>query len=725
MPSGPSEAAAASREALAGAVSAITTVAILLTLGLLAYAPLGSAAVGAGIRAAFVSAVLGGLVLALFGRSAMPVAGVSSATTLMMSSLVARLAADPEADMAGAIAVASVCLPLMGLLQCAFGLLRIGTLVRYVPLPVLAGFMSGIAVLIVAAQIPLLFGLPPSSPLDLESLRAAQPATLAVALATAAVIWGVAWRRPRAPAALVGLVAGSLLYAALHVALPDLPLGPLTGFVSAEPIGGWSPLALLPGAAGALLMRHLGDLLVTALLLALIASLESTLAAAATDQECNRRHDPNRELFVYGAANLAAGLLGGLPVVLLRARAMATLQAGGRSNRAALSTALVSGLLFVACGPLIALLPICVLAAVMLRVAASLVDRWTRDLLRQFAAGDRTRDRLEGLGVVVLVCGATLSFGFVVGVAVGVLLSVALFVGSLERSLIRSRRTALQRPSRRIYAAAAEQWLHGARGRIRVLQLEGAVFFGNADRLAEEVDALEAACRTLILDLGRVTTIDASGAMMLTNLSRKLDARGVQLWLAGAAAHQRILRAFGFPPADRVNVHADLDHAVEAAEQGLLAEAGRPHSGAAVALRDCMLFDGLSAPQLERVQARCVERRLGRGGVLFRKGDPGDRLYVLTEGSISIIDPAGAERRLERRYVTLSPGMMLGETAMLDGQGRSADAVADIDSTVLELRRDDVDTLDAELVARLYRNIATHLSQRLRYTAVALAAEAD
>lgn len=728
------------RDGLAGSIAAIVTIASLLTLGLLAYAPLGHTAIGVGMQAAFVSAAVGGLVVALLGRATMPSAGPSSASTLILASLIAQLAPEVHsADAIGAVVVvAAACVVMAGALQLLFGALRLGSLVRLVPLPVLAGFMNGVAVLIVVAQLPPLFGLAPGV---LErgwgALNEIQPATLAVGLATAATVWLTARIAPRAPAALCGLVVGCLLYAALANWAPDLRLGALAGAMP-RPLasGDWLPV-LAPGARGGaihLFLQHAGEVLLGAFLLAVVASLETVLSALAIDQEQDTRHDPDRELMTYGLANIVAGACGALPVVFSRSRAMAALHAGGRSHRAALATAIASALLFIGAAPLIEQLPLTVLAGLMLTVAASLVDGWTHQLVVQLAVGKRTRDLAESLALVAVVCGATLAFGFIAGVGIGTVLSMMALIRRLDRSLVRSRFTAATRPSRRVYAPEAEAVLRDARERVALLQLEGAVFFGNIDRLAGEVEAqvMDGTCPVLILDLKRVTTIDASGAVGLQRLVRRLARGGTALWMAGVSPgnpHSRVLQAFGVDVHAGVNCFDDVDHAVEAAELRLLALAGRPNAHGAKALLGSPLFDGLTPEQAARVGAAFIVRPLAAGERVFARGEPGRSLFVLTEGAVSIVDPGAGERSpRRRRFATLSAGMMFGEIAMLDDAGRTADAVADVRAQVHELSRADLDAIARDapaLAAQVYRNIAVHLSQRLRSASTTLGADAD
>jgi MFS superfamily sulfate permease-like transporter len=498
--------------------------------------------------------------------------------------------------------------------------------------------------------------------------------------------------------------------------------GPAVGATVGKLPSAWPwPPALLPllGADGwALLQAHAGPLALTALALAAIGALESSLNVRAIDQLMNTRHDPRRELFALGCGNLVCGLLGGVPLVTTRLRALATLQAGGRGRGAVMSGSLALGGLYVLGGPLLAVLPLPVLAGVMLMVAVGMADRWTGRLLARWWAGDRSRDLRLGLGVVGLVVGMTLWQGMVAGIGLGVLLSLVAFAARMNRSLVADRYRASVRPSRRIYPGAVEATLRPLRERIVVFELDGALFFGSSDRLLDDADALEADCRWLVLDLRRVNAIDESGAMALQQLVARARRRGIQVALAGMAedsAATQALRSFGAEWAH----WPDTDRAIEAAELQLLQSAGHVgdvHAMAEVPLAESSLLAGLDAAQRAVVLAHLQPRHLTAGEMLFAEGEPGDRLFVVSQGSVSILSAADKHGRTQR-YLSVSPGMMLGETAMLDGGGRTAGAVADAPTVVHALTLDALDEIGRShpaVALRLHRNVALHLSQRLR-----------
>ena len=724
-----------SRATLAGGVNALASLAIILTLGLVAFAPLGADAARVGIAASFATVIAGSLVYAWRGSVVVPVGGPSSATALILAGLVAQLAHDSALNLATASglaalsAVAATSVVLMGLLQMVFGLLGLGRLARFVPQPVLAGFMNGVALMILVTQVPPLLGLPAMTSLsDATALTRAQPLTLAVGLATAGSVWLVSWKWPRAPALLLALIGGTGLFYLLGATLPGWALGPTVGPLPQGMV--WPDMLIRLSAADALalLQRHAGTVVLTAAVLAVIGSLEALLGAVVIDQSTNTRHDSRRELLALGLANAASGACGGLPLIFSRPSAVLLLKAGMQGRGAVVVAVMTFAAMYAVGGPVIALLPKMVLAGIMLTIAVALVDRWTPQLLRQLRAGERSFDVWLSVFVVATVCIVTVVMGFVAGVAVGVLLSMGVFIRSMNRSLLRGRFSAAERPSRRIYGSAQEALLQHARQRVTLLELEGALFFGSAERLATEAGRLDPDCRCLVLDLRRVNTIDESGAVLLQQLSSQLGQRHVVLLMVGVAAdnaHGRRLRAFGcFRESPREDWWPDADSAVEVAERLLLAEAGLAQFQAAVPLAQTSLLRGLEPAQLERMQELLQERRLAAGALLFREGDPGDCLYLLTQGSISIISGTAEPRQ---RYVSYSPGVMFGEIAMLDGVGRSADAVVDSDSVVHVLEREAFDALravDPVLGERLMRNIALHLAERLRSAAAAWRASA-
>jgi SulP family sulfate permease len=724
------------RNEVAGGFGA--TVAMLpfvLTYGYIVFGASGAAAAQIGLTASVVSVTISALVMVLFSRSQLPTAAPSASTSVILGTLVVGLLRDPAlapTGMAGharLLACTGATVAGAGVLLVVLGLLRAGRLARFVPKPVLGGFMNGIAILIVMSQVPVLLGV--SAPAwardGWAALAAWQWPPLAAALATALLVAVIGRAFPRLPAPLLALVLAAFLALALQAHWPAFALVPIGPLQADWP----APDALLPwfdrASVDALLTRHGASMATTALLLALIGGLESVLGLAAMDQQLAARTDPDRELAALGLTNIVTGLFGGLFVVFLRLRAIATVTAGGRSRRAVLVGIALLALVFTLGLPLLERLPTAVVAGIVVMLAWTLVDHWTRRLVVQWWRGERSVEVALSLAVIVLVCVVTLRWGFAVGVGAGVFVAMLIFVRALNRSMFRLRYNARDIPSRRIYPAAQEEVLRTQRSCIEVLELEGALFFGNAERLAEEVERLAPTTRFLVLDLRRVTTIDASGAAALEHIAERLTRRQATLLLAGVTPdnrHGRALREQGVQelavrPGDAGvrRHHADADQAIEAAEASLLAAAGLPLRALTLEPEQCELFDGLEPAQAAQLRACLYTRELAAGERVFAQGDVGDALYLLGRGSVSVVDLARGQR-----FVSFSPGMCFGETAVLDGGGRTADAIADSASTVYKLSAAALATLGRDepaIAAHLYRNLARHLSSRLRDAAAA------
>lgn len=712
------------RAIVGGAVGTVTSIAIVITLGIVALAPMH--AVAAGVTAAFLTTGVSAIAYALAARSALPVGGPTSATAVIVAALVARLAASPALpEGPGALAAMLVAIglmvSLMGLVQIAMARARLGRLARFVPQPVLSGFMNGVALLIVLAQLPVLLGLAPErwAAERWLALPSAQPGALLLGLGTTAFIVLLARWRPRWPGALLGLLLATVLW---HVAV-DIVHAP--GFGATLENVDWpttwpGPAGLLGGDLGllSLVRAHPGTVLLGALALALVGSLEGLLNLRAFDQQVHGRHDESRELMAMGLGNAIGGLFGALPMVMLRARANAILQAGGLGQAASLSGAGVALLLLAVGGPVLALLPQAALAGVMLVVAASLVDGWSRTMLRQCRDRRRRAALTSALLTMALVAVATVALGPVAGVAVGITLAVGVFVRRVRGQTLRWRGTAQARPSRRVYPPPLERALVSLRPRILVLELQGALFWGTAERVSEEAESLPADCRCVVLDLRRVSSVDESAAVELLRLDRRLADSGVTLLPAGPASPVTDGRPWGDYLAvagggQPLGCWPDADRAIEHAERLMLAEHGAAPDllVQAVSPEDTALLRGLAPAQQQRVRELLHPRALAAGERLFQEGDPADAVYLLTRGSITVVAQGGT------RYVSFSPGTLLGEVAVLDGGGRSADAVADRESEVQVLPTAALQRLSAEdpaLAAALYRQIASHLADRLR-----------
>ncbi len=685
--------------------------------GLLSLAPLGAAFGARGIVAALFGSCFGMLAGVLAGNRFGQILGSRPTLSLIIAAVAGGVVlpgGTALADSSAALPILFAVVMLAGLLQIAFGALGVGRLIKYLPYPVLAGFTNGVAMLIALSAGKKLYA--DGHPLSLLIVAI----TLAVAIRP---LRRLPWRA--IPGALQAVLAGSLSYHllvallgsdALGPALPPLPISWPQFEVFSELLR--QPSRLLQG--GLLL-----DLLPFAFAIALLSSLETLLAAATVDSITGERSHSDRELIATGWANLGAGFFGGTPVAGSLSRSQMLLRSGASSRLAMYAyVALIAIVLFAAL-PLLSLLPEAVIAAIMLLVASQMINDWTRHLVRQvvcqrrrLAAAQRREVDQEFL-VMLLVTATAVIADLKTAVLLGVLMAMLLFVRSNTRSPVRRVQHGSHRHSLKWRSDKERQWLSRHGDAIILLEAEGILFFGTVDSLSRSIDRLLADAQHLIIDCRHVVDIDATGARLLQQVAQRLRRAGVSLQLAHLAPtdHKaRFLRNMGVDRDLPASVYrADDDSALEHAEDLLLsAGLGIAVSEERIDLADSALGHGLAATDLQHLAACLQARHYAAGDAVFRSGDLGRSLFIVVHGTVSIrLGQSG------KRLAAFGPGVVFGEMALLEGKPRSADAVADAATELLELSDaafTDLCQQQPALANHLLRNLGITLADRLRQT---------
>ena len=733
-------------------VGAVTTALVQMPFdaiyGTIAFAALGPQFAPIAVASALVGSVVANVVATLAGSRNL-ILGPRPATTLLVAGLVATLLAHPALRGAGGapdlpllLALVALGLVMAGALQLVFGLLKLGSLTKYLPYPVRAGFLNGVGALLVLGGLPLLLGLPAvSDPSGVHPLLAAFGrgvpwAALAVGLVTiAATLRPPRFGRFAPPGPLIGMVAGIALHQALSFAFPDAPLSATLSSVA-------------PGLPGIGVLAEWGRFFTEAPLrgvaltlfgfafaVALLATLDTFLVVSVMDSAMRTRRDGNRELIAQGLSSIASALVGGQPNAPAIGRSLINLNAGGRTQASVwLYAGLLAATVWLTPG-LLQVIPMSAIGGALIVAGWQLFDDWSRRVPRQIlrrsgegALDSRQRRTLrENYAVMLLVAGTLVFVGLPEGIAVGLAAAMVLFVRSNARALVRSvARGDLRRSGKvRVPQATAALDAHGAR--IALLELEGTVFFGTADELADRVHQLAPQTDCVILGLHRVADIDSTGARAVLDLASDLTHAGKQLIVAdlGASdARMQTIRAMAgsAPMPAGLRFEPDVDMALEWAEDRLLERLGVAHAGdGPLPLGETVLGLDVAPADLAWLRAQMTELTVAHGDVLFRAGDAGDALYVSLQGEVAIMLPGGGGRRL----ATLAPGIVVGELALLHRTRRSADAIAASTLTLLRLDAATFDRIRDQRPAlwdRLMRNLTLHISTRLRSVTVALAA---
>lgn len=523
------------RDLLAGLTVAVVALPLALAFGVSS---------GLGAEAGLATAVVAGTVAALFGGSNVQVSGPTGAMTVVLVPIVARY---------GPGGVLTVGL-MAGALLIGLALLRAGRYMRYVPAPVVEGFTLGIACVIGLQQVPAALGVPAPegdkvAAVALRAVRAflGHPhwAALALSTAVAGVILAGARCFPRVPLSLPAVTAAT---AAAEIA--DIPVARI----------GHLPSGLPTPSLEFLHPTTLPSLMAPALAVAALAALESLLSATVADgMTRGQRHDPDRELFGQGMANLAVPLFGGVPATAAIARTAVNVRTGAGSRLAALVHAAVLALIVFAAAPLVGRIPLAALAGVLLATAIRMVEVAS---LRAVARATRA----DGV-VLLLTAAATLALDLVYAVVIGLVVAGALALRAVARQ-VRLEHVPLHEgppdePGAEEPALLAEH--------IAAYRIDGPLFFAAAHRsLLELTEVTDVS--VVILRLSRVTHIDATGALVLKDAIDRLNRRGITVLASGLRpAQRRALDELGVLDAlrDGGRLHATAPEAVSAARARL------------------------------------------------------------------------------------------------------------------------------------------------------------
>jgi SulP family sulfate permease len=701
--------------------------------GLVALAPLGAAWGPQAMAYALVGSIVACTVAGLLGAGHL-VSGPRASLALLTAGLAAQLVRAVEDSghagegqaVAAVLLLMALALVLGGLFQIAFGVLRLGSVVKYTPYPVRVGLTTGVGLVLVASALPVTLGHGFGSTWSALAGPAATGAAL-VGCSAAAVGWLAARRASRLPPMLLGLGAAAVLSAALWAGLLPWEAPPSIGIPSIAAPAWWGHEGA-PALAWTLVGRPqvLGLLLGWALTVAVLGSLDTLLAGSVIDGRLRQGRNANRELVAQGSANIASALAGGLAASPSLPRSMALVAGSQARPRDVLPYALLLLTILLLAPQAFALVPESALGGVLLAQGLMMISPslwrtpaalWRRRQAR--SAEDERQRRLMAANwaVTAVVAVNALALGLGPAVLIGASFAVLLFVRSNMRDVVRRVWTGQTRRSLKMRPAAAVEQLQEQGHEIVLLELEGPLFFGTADALRARLQAVPDEVHTVILDLHQVPEIDITAARILSESADDRARAGRALvfaeWPLRDGRRMTLESVAGAEGTAALRFTDDADTALEQAENALLERlSARAAEARALTLAETQLGRGLTAQELQRLSQQMQTVRFGRGSVMFRAGDPGDALYVSLRGEIGLRLPGSG-----RRLACFAPGVTIGEMAVLSHGRRSAEAYAETDVEALRLSVQAFDALrteDPDLAATLLTNIALHLADRVR-----------
>jgi SulP family sulfate permease len=471
---------------------------------------------GLGPERGLYTAIIAGFLISALGGSRVQIGGPTGAFVVIVYGVVTNHGLD------GLLAATL----LAGIILIGFGVAQIGAALKFIPHPVVAGFTSGIAVVILLSQVRDFFGLEVGAvpaefieKVEVLAEHAGSANPWAVVVATGTVLVLRFWPRieRRIPAPFVALV---LATAAVHVfALPVETIGSRFGEINAS-----FPAPSLPRVS----LTTFRDIVGPAFAIALLAGIESLLSAVVADGMMGGRHRSNMELIAQGVANIGTSLFGGMPATGALARTATNIRSGGRTPVAGIVHALTLLVITLFFGKWAALIPMPALAGILVIVAYGMSE-W-----RGFRRG--LRAPRSDAAVLLLTFALTVFIDLTVALAVGVIVSAFLFLRRMAELTSVEAVTTQFRDSEDPNGLLPRRSLPAG---VEIYEIDGPFFFGAADTFKETLGNLGAAPRALIIRMRAVPTIDATGLVLLEDLAKRSRAGGTALILTELQSQPR------------------------------------------------------------------------------------------------------------------------------------------------------------------------------------------
>lgn len=705
-------------DVLGGSAASVLTITFGLSYALLIFTGPLAPYLSYGVAATFIASAILGTVIALGSSFPFAIAAPESSTAAMTGILAAALvehmtSLDPSAALLGPVLMTlALSAILTGIVLCGFGVTRMGRAIRYVPYPVVGGFLGATGCLIVLGAVRVITGHAVRwTSLD-QFANFLNLSELTAAFAMALLLY-LTWHRSRNSLGLPIILVSGVVAAHIGFRLAGISLAEAqaSGWTFQPPPG---VSFMLPWSAAGISHYpwHLLPELTADLIAVVFVTASSTLFnTAGIEVASHREANLERELNVTGLANILSGIFGGYTGCISVSRSVLNANSGGTGRLSGLTGAAISLLMLAAAPTLLGYMPKFVLGGLLLYLGADQLHKWIVQSRRRLSS----IEYLSLLAIIVII----VKWGFIAGILIGVVIGCTTF--ALSASRIDSIKYGFDGSEYRSSLDRARDDLavlfaHG--GKIQGLNLQSYLFFGSANRLYQHVKALlteQPECRFLIFDFKLVTGIDSSAAYSFAQIKRATHDRGIKLVLVHlSAAAEKALRSSEFISSE-VNIMPELDHALEWCENEIIGQhKGREREE--TSLRDWFTeILGNEADATELIH-RCQRIEVDAGEIIVSAGDAADSMHFILDGRVGVMFPTGdggtTRVRSLGRYTTI------GEMGLVTRVPRSATIQAEVASILYVLSAEQFDAIkdnDPVLGQKLLTYFVSIIAERLTF----------
>jgi SulP family sulfate permease len=694
-----------------------------IAFGVAIVAPLGGALGAQGAVAGILGATALGLIAPLAGDRARLVTAPCAPAAAVLSALAAGFAQSGVPAEKALMLIGLIGL-LAGVIQIALGLAGIGKLIKFIPFPVVSGYLSGVGLIIIGSQIPKFLGVAGTegliATLSHPALWDWQSAVVGLVVVAAMLL--MPYLTKAIPATILAVVCGIACYGVLAFFDPSLRVlehnprlvGPLTegGANLMDTLG-----VHLPGA-DLLSLSSLLQVAVPALTLAVLLSIDTLKTCLVIDAMTNTGHDANRELIGQGVGNMASSLVGGIPGAGTMGASLINISSGGTTRMSGFAAGVASLLALAFLAPLIAWVPVAALAGILIVTGFRMIDRQS---LAFFYTPATRLDFLVILSVILVAI-----FGNLIAASgVGVALAILLFIREQTRSsVVRKRTEGVDIFSRRHGGSNPSAWPDSKTHEAVVFELQGSLFFGTASQLHAALEPETSSHKYVILSMRRVQSLDVTATHVLEQIKDQLEKNDAYLVfcdipkdLPSGLKMKRFLKETGVVrPTNKAFAFRQLEDALKWVEERERPQTTgtEPMASVTLDLSAMPLLGNTGEAALHALQDLVQTRKLRAGKKLFKFHGEDDCLYFIRSGLIQV--HTALQHKGTITLAELGPGELLCSNGFLRAEDPSLEAIATTDAEVYALSRAALETLaigQGALASALMASAARNLSQQL------------
>lgn len=624
---------------------------------------------------------------------------------------------------------------LAGLFQIIFGTVGLGRLIKYMPFPVVSGYLSGVGLYIIAAQTPIFLGFSQGIHFfdALQIPDGWQWQSIIVGIGTIGTMTLAEKYLKLVPAVIAALASGILIYFISSLFDPHLLIANNT-FVIGElgGSGGINFMQILTGRFDMLQNISWADLSILffpALTLAALLSIDTLKTCVILDSMTHSFHDSNRELVAQGTGNIVSALIGGMPGSGTMGATMVNISSGAKTRLSGFVEGLMAVIAFLLLASFIAWIPVASLAAILMVIGFRMIDKHSIKLLR-------TRKTSLDFVIIIAVAITALSVSLIAAAGVGLLLAIVLYIGQqIGASVIYRHQDGTEVRSKIVRSKEENAILNENGEAFSLYELHGSLFFGTANQLYSMLQEDLQHKKYIIIDMKRVQTVDLTAAHILLQIKDILhDKQGYLLLCrlphklpSGDDLESYFNQVGLLKHLSPIKVFDDLDDAVEWAENKIIKSSLIEAKGEKLlSLSEFDLFKGRKDDTIAELESLVESRSYKKGDTIYSEGDGAGEIFLIRQGLVRIMLPFSDRKSVH--LSTLGQNNFFGEFSFLEGAPHYTDVIAASDTELYVISREAFDLFSIHHKKGAYlfmQSLATVLAERLKLTRSELGAEYD